>query len=166
MSINAVGPYQNVAAIRTGAVARPQVAPAPTQSYSALPTPAVAPSGGAAATGGGLSLGRLAAWAGGAFGGFKLWGMLARTSPQGWVLGGVLAGGAFVGNKLYNMLTGQAPSGGGLGGGNTMKYASWAGGAFGAWKLLGQSMRGWPLAGVIAGGAFAGGWLYHKLTGR
>lgn len=164
MSSNAVGSYQNVVALRTG-VQRPAVNAAP----AAAPAVAnVAPAGGAypsASTGGGLSVGRLLSWAGGAFGGFRLWGMLAKTSPQGWVLGGVLAGGAFVGNKLYNMLTGQQSTST-LGGGNTMKYASWAGGAFGAWKLLGQSMRGWPLAGVIAGGALAGGWLYNKLTGR
>lgn len=47
------------------------------------------------------------AWAGGAFGAFKLFRPMMGPSPSGWLIGGLLVGGAWAGGKLYNMLTGR-----------------------------------------------------------
>lgn len=54
----------------------------------------------------GLSLGKLAAWAGGAIGFRSLWNNVFRD-PRGWGLVAVLGAGAFAGNWLYNKLTGR-----------------------------------------------------------
>lgn len=156
MSIAPVGPYTPV---RRPTVARPsatvQSVAQPTGGSTA-PVTAVSTSE--------PSLGRLASWAGGAFGAFRLSGALG-FNPAGWALAGVLAGGAFIGNKLYDAVTG----GGGLNTGEVGKYAAWGGGAFGALKLaraLNFNPAGWALAGVLAGGAFVGNKLYQALTGR
>lgn len=63
-----------------------------------------------------------------------------------------------------------APAGGILGGIGLGRLLSWAGGAFAAFKwvlpMLGKSPAGWAVAAVVGGGAFAGNWLYGKLTGK
>lgn len=73
-------------------------------------TPGAYPSTGyapAPTAGGGLNLGRIAAWAAGGFAAFK-WVLpaLGRT-PAGWMVAGVVGAGAFAGNWLYNKLTGK-----------------------------------------------------------
>ena len=161
MSVRPVGPYPNAYPVQNRPV---QTAAQPT----ALPTAAVAPAGGAASSG--LPLGRLASWAGGGWVGFRLAETVLRSRPEGFLLAGVVAGGAWLGNKVYNTVTG---SGSGLSaptaGANTGKYIAWGAGAFGAWKWLAPALnmtRGWGLGAVLAGGAFAGNWIYNKLTGR
>jgi hypothetical protein len=173
MAINNVGSYTNYTTVRSGAQARPAAyAPAPqatTLPASYTPTP---PAGGTVAPqSGGLGLGRLASWAGGAFGAWKLAAPLLGRSPGGLVIGGILGAGAFAGNWVYNKLTGGgAASAAPTGGGGAMRYASWAGGAGAAWKwvmpLLGRSPGALVTTGVLGAGAFAGNWIYNKLTGR
>lgn len=166
MAINNVGPYTNYTAARSYrpvAVSTPTVPTAPVAQYTV-------PSGGAAAAGGGLSLGRLASWAGGAFAAWKYVLPMISRSPGGMLVAGVAGAGALAGNFIYNKLTGggstSAPVGGG---GDVLKYGAWAGGAFAAWRWV-LPMIGRPTAlvttGVLGAGAFAGNWIYNKLTGR
>lgn len=172
MAINNVGSYTNYAAIRTGAQVRPAATVLPT-SYT--PTP---PAGGTVAPqAGGLSLGRMAAWAGGALAAGKFVLPMLGRSPGGVVIAGVLGAGAFAGNWIYKKLTGgssasatPAPLGGGLASSPALRYASWGAGALAAWKLaspmLGRSPGGLVIGGIVGAGALAGNWLHAKLTGR
>ena len=172
MAINNVGPYTNYAAIRSGSQARPAVNAAPAYVPAAPSAYTTAPSGGApSALAGGLSLGRLASWAGGAFASWKYVLPLIGRHPGGLLIAGVLGAGAFAGNWVYNKLTGGGSTGAAPvgGSGQTMRYASWAGGAAAAWKWV-LPMIGRPTAlmtaGVLGAGAFAGNWIYNQLTGR
>lgn len=156
MSVRPVGPYPNAYNVPAR------------NAQPAAPVTTAAPTGGASS--GGLPIGRLASWGGGAWIAFRAAETVMRSRPEGWMLAGVLGAGAWVGNKLYNTVTG---SGSGLSmpstGGNTGRYLAWGAGAFSAWKWLAPAInmtRGWGLGAVVAGGAFAGNWIYNKLTGR
>ena len=164
MAINSVGSYNNYAAVRTAPPVRPAAAPAAPAAYTAAPT------GGAVTTQSGeVSLGRLASWAGGAWASWKYVLPMIGRQPGGLLIAGVLGAGAYAGNWLYNKVTGTGNSNPVGGSGETMRYASWAGGAAAAWKWV-LPMIGRPTAlmtaGVLGAGAFAGNWIYNKLTGR
>lgn len=161
MSVRPVGPYPN-------AYSAPAYNAQPAAQAAVQPSTTATPTGGAASSG--LNIGRLASWAGGGWLGFRVAETVMRSRPEGWLLAGVVGAGAFVGNKIYNTVTG---SGSGLSmpsaNGNTGRYLAWGAGAFGAWKWVAPMInmtRGWGLGAVVAGGAFAGNWIYNKLTGR
>ena len=125
------------------------------------------------ATAGTSNTGGMIAAGVGAFAGFK-WALPAvrsvfnLRSPGALLTAGVIGGSAYLGYKLWNKVTGREPASMGTGG-NTMKYAAWGGGALGAFALArqtGMNPAGWALAAVAGAGAFAGNWIYKKLTGQ
>lgn len=146
---------------------RPQVAPtAVAQAQPAYVTDSFQGGTVAQATGN-PSMGKMASWAAGAGLALKF-GLRFFRNPSMLVIGGVAAAGAVAGNTAYNAIKGGS-AGQALGGSNVAKYAAWGGGAFAAWKYGLRFFRNPSMlvvAGVVGAGAFAGNFLYKKLTGK
>jgi hypothetical protein len=133
-------------------------------TYRAATPAAVEPTGtgyapAATAQGDTLTLGRVAAWGGGAFAAARVVGSTIGT-PQGLAAGAVLVGGAVGGDKVYKAVTGQEKA-------DIGRWAAWGGGAFAAFKWvrpLFQNPTGLGLAALLGAGAFVGNKVYNWIT--